>query len=348
MATTSSSKRTQLVIVALPSENDYVRKISSEPVPHLTLLYLGEPDYDGSQLAQIEDYVGYASTLLSQFTLEVERRGLLGDKDADVLFFYKDYTSKAISTFREHLLQDPLISAAYNAEDQFDGWTPHLTLGYPETPAKSDPNDHDREVTFVKFDRVALWIGDHEGPTYELKPYSYDMEVAMSQIKSPSSVMREVGVSLQHYGVKGMKWGVRRADPQPTQAAPAQKPLPISADVKSAVNAQRKIAAGGTQALSNQELQGLLTRMNLERQYRTMVSSPPQKSAMDKGHDQVKKYLAYGETYEKARKFMASDTGKAIKTGLAGALAAAAAYATGGTSAAVTAGAGAVIRRATR
>ncbi|QEQ93505.1 hypothetical protein SEA_GIRLPOWER_6 [Streptomyces phage GirlPower] len=156
-----------------------------------------------------------------------------------------------------------------------------------------------------------------------------------------------------------MKWGVRRSDAELARASssggssesrPTPKPK-VSADVKAAMAAQRKIAEGGTQTLSNQELQGLLTRMNLERQYRNIASPPPgspEKSKVDKGHDTVKKALAYGETIEKVRKFLDTPTGSAVKTGLGTALSAGAAYATGGTSAAVAAGAGALARNINR
>ena len=345
MAAAGSGKRTQLVIVALPSENDYVRKISSEKEPHLTLLYLGEPDYDENQITHITEYVGYASTLLTQFTLDVERRGVLGDKNADVLFFSKAWwSSRDISRFRESILQDPLISAAYNSADQYEGWTPHLTVGYPETPAKKDPNGYDGDVTFVKFDRIALWTEDSSGPTFELKPFSYDMEVAMSQIKSPSSAMREAGTSLTHYGVKGMKWGVRKAESSGS-SAPAPRAAAPSADYKTAASAQRKIDTGGTHTLSNQELQGLLTRMNLERQYHNMTTQE-HRSEMDAGIDTVKKVLKVGKTVEDVRKFMNTPTGKAVKTGLKGAFLAASAYATGGGAAAAKVGAAVAVRTA--
>jgi hypothetical protein len=155
--------------------------------------------------------------------------------------------------------------------------------------------------------------------------------------------------SLTHYGVKGMKWGVTRSDPPASSAPAPQRPkLPPSDDVKAAANSQLKIMEGGTHSLSNQELQGLLTRMNLERQYRTMTTAPPgspQKSALDQGHAHVKKALAIGETIEKVNKFAKSDTGKAIKKGVGVAISAGLAYATGGTSAAAAAGAGAIVKK---
>lgn len=496
------SSSTQLVIVALPSDNDYVRKISSEKEPHLTLLYLGNPEYDVEQIDHIKEYVAYASTLINQFTLGVEHRGLLGDKDADVLFFNKRWAQE-IHRFRENLLQDPLISAAYNSEEQFEGWTPHLTLGFPETPAKKTQNDYD-EVNFVKFDRVALWTGESQGPTFELSPFSYDMEVAMSQIKSSNSVVsdvlkhhgvkgmhwgvrksesasnaksdkkaaklekkiakfdqkfekgaqaaditmavyngaanhmnnvgiprinnkskyrdqdfsessklrdeyhkeyerefaksldnaakdlgtnasgtrryrvkindvdgswdihteaikHEVGVfkihpkyddqghvieiifdenSLAHHGVKGMKWGVRKSES--SGGSPSSGG---SSDHKNAEAILNKIDSGGTRSLSNQELENLLKRMDLERRYDSVVSQK-HASEIDRGLEGVKKALKVGKTVEDVRKFMGTPTGKALKTGLSGAFAAGAAYVTGGTSAAATAGASVVIRRA--
>jgi 2'-5' RNA ligase len=320
--------RTQLVVVALPTANDYVRKISSEKEPHLTLLYLGKPGFDQSQLTRLQEYVDHASTLLPQFTLDVERRGLLGEKDADVLFFSKRW-SKEIVRFRESLLQNPLVSTAYNSAEQFEGWTPHLTVGYPGTPAKKDPNGYDGDVTFVKFDRIALWIGDSEGPTFDLKPYSYE-EVEMS--------------ALAHYGVKGMKWGVRRTDAQ-LASSPAPRAPRMSEDARKAYNLQDKIESRGTTALSNQEMRQYLERVDLERRYSQTISSPSSKNQLDRGHDQVKKILAYGETYDKARKFVESPTGQMIKNGVTTAASAGLAYVTGGTSAAAVAGVSTIIRR---
>lgn len=152
-------------------------------------------------------------------------------------------------------------------------------------------------------------------------------------------------ISLAHYGVKGMKWGVHKSDPGSSSGKSSAGPR-LSDDAKNVSRLHDKIMTKGTGSLSNQEMRQFLERMNLERQYNQMMSDPPTKSSVDRGHDQVKKYLAYAQTYDNVQKFMDSKTGQAIKTGLKTAAAAAAAYATGGGSAAAKAGASIVIRRA--
>jgi 2'-5' RNA ligase len=331
--------RSQLVIVALPPEHDEVRKVSSEKEPHLTLLYLGTPDYDAHQLDHIIDYVEHASSLLPAFYLDVEKRGELGDKKADVLFFNKKW-SKEIATFRENLLQDPLIYSAYASAEQFEGWTPHLTLGYPDSPAKTGLSEY--PLTHVRFNRIAVWTGESEGPVFPLDNPSYDMEVAMSDIKSPGAAMAE----LSHYGIKGMKWGVRRSDAQIAKAKSAPKPQ-MSTDAKTADRLRTKIQTKGTDSLSNQEMRQFLERMDLEQRYSRMMDVPQAKSKVERGHEQVKRYLKYAKTYDEVRKFMETDTGKKVKTGLKAAAAAGFAYATGGAGPAAAAGAGVIVRRVT-
>ena len=69
---------------------------------------------------------------------------------------------------------------------------------------------------------------------------------------------------LQHFGVKGMKWGTRRR-------RGSDGLVDKSSDVKNAEAAKAKIGKkGNTDALSNKELQDLVTRMNLERQLSTL------------------------------------------------------------------------------
>src|SRR5436190_14755782 len=79
-----------LVIVAIPAEDDYVWKISSEKVPHMTILFLGDDATKVKNFAQIANFVEHATeqTLYRQ-GLEVDHRGTLGADQADVLFFSK-------------------------------------------------------------------------------------------------------------------------------------------------------------------------------------------------------------------------------------------------------------------
>lgn len=63
---------------------------------------------------------------------------------------------------------------------------------------------------------------------------------------------------LAHYGVMGQKWGVRKDRRQ------------LSSDAFEAKNLKRKVARRNVDALSNNELKALTTRMNLERQYKQL------------------------------------------------------------------------------
>lgn len=193
----------KVTVVAIPRVDDRVWKVSSEKVPHMTLLFLGDVDWDASDLIHVAEYVQHASSMLNRFGMSVDRRGTLGEDQADVLFFSKDwYYMDAISKFRDGLLADDTINAAYNATEQFPEWIPHLTLGFPETPAH--PDERDWPIGYVEFDKIGLWVGEYTGVEFEL----------MSEESRPMMAMGEAVVSemlsLAHYGVKGMKWGVRK------------------------------------------------------------------------------------------------------------------------------------------
>ena len=264
---------TGVAIVAIPKEDDYVWKISSEKIPHLTLLFLGDNPKNIDKIVDFTEHV--ANITLFRFGLDVDRRGLLGPDDADVLFFNDRWMMKDLVRARENLLQNDNIKAAYDSIPQFPQWTPHLTLGFPATPAKPDTRDWPG-TSFVNFDKIAVWTGDFEGPTFELKAKVWDMDMTMSDV---------VDDILSHHGVRGQKWGVRRSrSERGVSNLKRGAAHPVSEDATTANKAHAIVKKSGTAALSNKDLQVLVSRMNLEKQFSSLKASqvnPGKKFAQD-------------------------------------------------------------------
>ncbi|ADD81013.1 gp015 [Rhodococcus phage ReqiPoco6] len=207
-------------IVALPEEESTVWRESSEKVPHMTLLFLGEQD-DPKKAEEIATFLQHAvNTSLTKFSMSVKERGVLGEEDADVLFFDQKSLPKQLVEFRNFLLKDATIRSCYDSAFQYPSWTPHLTMGYPKTPAKKT-DDH-YPVRTVYFDRIALWVMDYDGPTFDLDwehgdyysdPEMASGEMAMSGMPAPSN--------FRHLGVGGKHTPSR--DPLQTALVPAAK-----------------------------------------------------------------------------------------------------------------------------
>lgn len=69
-----------------------------------------------------------------------------------------------------------------------------------------------------------------------------------------------------HFGVKGMKWGVRKKRGSSSSSDKGDGKT-LSPDAEKAHSHKETAKKHGTSALSNKELQELVTRMNLEQQY---------------------------------------------------------------------------------
>lgn len=85
-----------------------------------------------------------------------------------------------------------------------------------------------------------------------------------------SGTVDAVDEFLAHYGVKGMKWGVRRKKSDRE---------PASEDAARAAELQTRLKKSGTSALTNKELQEVVTRMNLEQQYSRLNPKTQSKGA---------------------------------------------------------------------
>jgi hypothetical protein len=72
-----------------------------------------------------------------------------------------------------------------------------------------------------------------------------------------------------------------------------------------------RVKAGGVKTLSNNELQALVTRSNLEQQHRDLMSKEP--TTFEKGHKHIKKILAVGKTLNDIHNTANGPVGKAVR-----------------------------------
>jgi hypothetical protein len=125
---------------------------------------------------------------------------------------------------------------------------------------------------------------------------------------------------LEHFGIPGMRWGVRRSNPSAGG--------PPSEDVAKAraTAAQIKTHGGKTDSISNADLNQMLDRINLEQRYSKMREDT---STRKKGQKQIKDLLETGKTLQDLDKFLGNPVKKAAVKGIAKGAAAAARASTG-------------------
>jgi hypothetical protein len=143
-------------IFAIAADGDPIYDVSSEDPPHITTIWLGSlgPDFD-ADIEAIKSELEAVAQGVAPFTLAVTGRDALGDPvpDADVLLL----EAGTLGDLREDALLHPAIGAAHDAAEQFPEWIVHLTLGYPDAPAKSDTVPES-----ITFDRLGLWVGPEQ------------------------------------------------------------------------------------------------------------------------------------------------------------------------------------------
>lgn len=120
-----------------------------------------------------------------------------------------------------------------------------------------------------------------------------------------------VGDFLEHVGVKGMRWGVRRARSARSKGKASPRP---SDEGKAAAKILDKQKRFGTSALTNHELRVLNARAKLEKEFNSNFPKPQGK--IKKGESYVKEVLAVAGTAGQVYTFVKSPAGQAaIKRG---------------------------------
>jgi hypothetical protein len=113
--------------------------------------------------------------------------------------------------------------------------------------------------------------------------------------------------ALKHHGIKGMHWGVRTS----RGGTPASTREPVSEDAHKTSESRAAVKSHGTKTLSTKELQELVTRMNLEKQFSDLVDKEPNK--FNDSQKTIKKILSAAKLGGEVYTTINSPAGKALK-----------------------------------
>lgn len=118
---------------------------------------------------------------------------------------------------------------------------------------------------------------------------------------------------LAHHGIKGMKWGVRRK----RGSDGTVEKVGQSEDAAKAASYKKRVhESGGPHSLSNQELQHLVNRIDLEQRYSRITGETGHKAKIAKGKKASKAVLGTAKTAQEVYNLVNGPMGKAIRKAL--------------------------------
>lgn len=210
-----------------------------------------------------------------------------------------------------------------------------------KTEAKLNRMDEREKKKALTHAEEALTIEDFEGLGFLLLE---DEDGFVIDVVTPFDDLEhsaEVEEYLAHYGIKGMKWGVRkrssdssgdsssggkkyRVNPDGSVDVPVTRNSGTGKDV--AITPKGKLASDdaatkyvvdarikalGLDAVTNSELKAYNERLNLERGYKEALAKQP--TTFDVGHRKLKKMVSFGKTASEAYTLVNSPAGKSLR-----------------------------------
>lgn len=201
MVASDTQTSTGVVIVAVPAPMDPIRLVGDEE-KHATILFFGDKSTLPTDAKKIlSETIQNVTRLFMPFGESVVDISRLGSDTPPALVAMLN--GACLSKIRDALLINPAVGEYLSNATQYPQYTPHVTLGYPDYQGEAELRKIAQNLYRVRFDRLSLWWGAER--------IDFSLDAALADAEMAQSVtLADAEDYLAHFGVKGMKWGVRK------------------------------------------------------------------------------------------------------------------------------------------